>query len=130
MTTKRVPKAKSATIDPVRENTWRGFANITLTDAHKTAILRDVESEGWIEKCLVALIDEGFKVSISFDLTSECYNCMATGTAGAPMSMGYATSSRSLSLANSIAATAYKVIEIAAGDLSAYATEKKSAAEI
>ena len=130
MTTKRTPKTKTGVIDAPKENTWRGFANIALTDAHKSAILRDAENDGSIETCLAALIDEGFKVSIAFDLTSDCYNCMATGTASAPMSTGYATSSRSLSLKNAIVATAYKVLEIAACDLSAYATEKKSAAEI
>lgn len=128
MTTTRKQKPAEKMVAPF--GSFKGFANIELTPSTKQIIVDQAKEEGALETALNALVSSGYKVSFSFDKRSQCVQATATGTESTGPSNGYATSARSEDYTRAVVALAVKVYDVADGDLSAFAKEKVSAAEV
>jgi hypothetical protein len=129
MSTSRKPKAKAQPARP-SPNTFKGFANISLTDSAKEDIINECENEGVLERHLDNLISCGYKVSFSYSDDEGSYCATATGGENSGNSQGYATSARSEDIVRALLALSAKVIVIADGDISSFAVARRALSDI
>lgn len=90
-------------------DSWRGFSNVQLAKADKAAIKKmawgAVECMGYLQ----SMVDDLYKVTITFDWDNQCYTVSATGKGDA--NTGLTMTQRHSDLFVAIAAHAHSHLE-------------------
>jgi len=133
MAQERKPKAvktREPEIDKPGKDTFRGFANIELTEVHKEWVKKNMDDVSMANDYETELITAGFKVTMSFDYESDCYVASATGTSYIPKSAGIAVSARAMDKEAAKLALYCKIVSVAEWDLEPYVKSNKRPLDI
>ncbi len=106
---------------PFREGDWKGFVRCEFTDKLRATFdiwAEENSVDGCIER-LLALVDEGFKLSFSADENNATYISSLTGTQNAETACaGWSLTARGRDIGRSIQALAFKHFEVLQADWS------------
>lgn len=96
---------------------WRGFVNINLSDADKSAYLAWCkEHANQFDEMLRGFLEDGNKLTISWDTRSKCYMAAAKNDDPEHRNGGLCVTSRSGDVTDAIWLTLYKHYAICDGD--------------
>ena len=129
MTTQRKKKPEN-TARPSPFNSFKGFANIELPSVAKDQIIEESKKHEILDETIFNLLESGYKLSFSKKVGEDTITITATGVEGSDASEGFAVSAWSESPTRGALALAYKIHEVADGDISSFCKSKRSTSEV
>lgn len=91
-----------------RTDGWKGFANLTLSDADKAAVRSTQIGDDELFDCLQAVIEQGHKITIAKKVGKEATVVSFTGVDDVSPNKGYTLSSFAPTLRDAIIVNYYK----------------------
>lgn len=91
---------------------WLGFVEVSLTAEDKEALQVAYATDGALLDFMQEVVDDGYKLSVSFDASHSCYVATLTGRGDTCPNNGLSLSGRGPSLGGSVACVAYKHVEL------------------
>lgn len=116
--------SKTAAASKAAADGWKGFVQMELNEQQKLAVkvLRDKGMEQ-VWTGVFALVDELYKLSLSYDTYNDAYICSATCKDPKDKNMGLTLTARGGSLQGAVASFWYKHTTVLEGDWTAAAVK-------
>lgn len=98
--------------DKAKADGWRGFVNVELTAAQKKDAAKLLTDVARLWDNLFALIEDGYKLTVSYDFDHEAYNVSLTCRADDDPNKGLTLTGRGGSVEAALVSFSYKHVTI------------------